>query len=148
MQVCYIQRFLKKVHKFFEKPFYFFRKNHKLFEKTICFLIKKPNFVTFREILLIQLRSTANLLPLAVFKQLKIFFEKPIFFSKGSQVLSVLRYLTISVAFYSKFATFGNFVRKSQFLFEKHNNLIIKTNFWTFWQSFFFSGLVVQLCYF
>ena len=82
VQVCYIQRFLKKVHKFFEKPFYFFRKNHKLFEKTICFLIKKPNFVTLREILLIQLRSTANLLPLAVFKQLKIFFEKPIFFQK------------------------------------------------------------------
>ena len=59
-----------------------------------------------------------------------------------------MRYLTNLVAFYSKFATFGIFVRKSQFLFEKHNNLFIKTNFWTFWQILFFSGLVVQLCYF
>ena len=87
------------------------------------FLIKKPKFVTFWEILLFELHPTANLLPLAVFKKLKIFLEKPIFFSKVSQVSNVLRYLTNSVAFYSKFATFGIFVRKSQFLFEKHNNL-------------------------
>ncbi len=84
------------------------------------------------------MHPTANLLPLAVFKKLKIFLEKPIFFSKVSQVSIVLRYLTNSVVFYSKFATFGNFVRKSQFLFEKHNNLFNKTNFWTFWQILFF----------
>ena len=126
-----------------------FIKNQQIFRKTpLFFLNKKPKFFTFWEILLFQLHSTANLLPLAVFKKLKIFLEKPIFFSKGSQVSNVLRYLTNSVAFYSKFATFGNFVRKSQFLFEKHNNLFNKTNFWMFWEILFFSGLVVQLWYF
>ena len=46
------------------------------------------------------------------FLKLKIFVKKPIFFSKGSQVSNVLRYLTNSVAFYCKFAKFDDFCEK------------------------------------
>ena len=126
---------------------------------------KAPNVWTFWRFLLVQLHCSASLLPLAVFKKIHKFFEKPIcffetknlnflrfeksfqfscflqpsccrwlflknsrfisrnhFFSKESQVSNVLRYLTNSVAFYKKIANFGNFLRKSHFLFEKQNS--------------------------
>ena len=50
--------------------------------------------------------SRATLKPLSILKKKSSFFlKKPIYFSKKSQILNVLRILTIPVAFYSKFPT-------------------------------------------
>ena len=65
-QVCYLYRFQKNSRYFFEKPIYF---------------LKNPNFWTFRENLLFQSHSTANLLTLAILKNQYslIFSEKLIY---------------------------------------------------------------------
>ena len=52
------------------------------------------------------MHSTANLPPLAILKKNQVFVgeKTSIFFSKNTQILNVLANLTISVAFYYKFA--------------------------------------------
>ena len=99
------------------------------------FSTKILTFWTFRDNLLIQLHSTANFLHLAVFKNLKVFLRITILFSK-SQFLNVLRNITSSVAFYSKFATFINFLKSRIFLFGKTHPLFLRETpiFWTFWE--------------
>ena len=51
------------------------------------------------------MHSIANLPPLGISKNNQVFFEKPIYFQKKTQISNVLRNLTISGAFYGKFAT-------------------------------------------
>ena len=49
--------------------------------------------------------------------------------------MNVLRNLSNSVAFYSKFATFINFLKIRLILSKKPSNFLGKTpNFWTFWE--------------
>ena len=95
----------KKVHKFFEKPFYFFRtknlsflrfeksyyfscilqqtccrgrilKNSRFFSRNQFLFQKEAKFRTFWENLLSQSHFTANLLPLSLFWKIGFFFEK------------------------------------------------------------------------
>ena len=86
--------FLKKTQDFFS------RKTH-LFSK------KGPKFWTFREISLIQSHSTENFRSVAIIKKLNFFRKTHLFFLKKTQILNVLRNLTILVPFYGlfKFAT-------------------------------------------
>ena len=105
-------------------------------------------------------------------KKFKIFFEKPIYFSKKNrQILNVLRILTISVAFYGKFATiyiylfifkqyhlirilqqichFFRFWKKIQDFFSKNPSIFPKKqpNFERFENSYYFSRILRQICY-
>ena len=50
-------------------------------------------------------RSTANLSPLAFLKKNQVLSENPSIFSKKTQILNVLRNISVSVAFYGTFAT-------------------------------------------
>ena len=70
-------------------------------------------------------------------------------FSWRNQVWNVLRFLANSVAFYSKIATFYHFSQKITNSFRKtHFFQLIKSIFARFENSYIFSGLVVQICYF
>ena len=90
----------------------------KLFCKTLVIVLQKPKVWTFWEILLFQLLSTANLIPLVFLKNFKVFFsEHPIFLAK-TQLPNVLRNLTVSVAVDTKLANFSCF-QKFKFLFRK-----------------------------
>ncbi len=102
----------KKVHKFFEKPFYFFR------TKNLSFLRFEKSY--YFSCILQQTCCRGR-----ISKKLKIFLEKPIFIPKGSQVSNVLRKLTKSVAFYSKFATFITCL-KNRIFFEKTHPFVEK----------------------
>ena len=77
------------------------------FEKKHLFPLKTTiEFWMFWEIFPFQSHSRANLLRLAILKNFRIFFVKPVyFFNKKTQVLIVFRNLTLSVAFYGRFAT-------------------------------------------
>ena len=50
--------------------------------------------------------STANILPLPVWKKFKIFVQKHYFFLKKTQIFNVSRNFSILVAFYIKYTTF------------------------------------------
>ena len=131
-------------------PLAIFKENSHIFRKThLVFFIKKPKISTFWEISLIKLPPTASLRPFAVSKKLKTFFSrKQSFFSKRIQFLNTSRNLNISVAFYSKFATFSIFWKKSHVFSKNTYVLFIKTKFWTFWgvlliQSHFTANLLL-----
>ena len=84
-----------------------FCKNQGFFRKAHLIFPNRSHLLNVWEVFLFQSHLTENLLLLAFFKKFKIFFEKPICFPKNSpNFLNVLRNLTCSVAFYSKFATF------------------------------------------
>ena len=131
-------------------PIAIFKENSHIFRKThLVFFIKKPKISTFRETSLHQLLSTASLPPLALSKILKIFFGKTVFFSKRIQFLNTFRIPKISVAFYSKFATFSNFWKKNTCSFRKTPMFyLLKPNFERFEESYFFSRTLRQICYF
>ena len=109
----------------------------RFFLKRICFFIIFSNFSNFNFFLIFakktskirwknifkkkisfETHSRKNLPPVAILKNSKIFFKKkPIYFSKKPQFLNVLRILSISVAFYGKFATMwwkNNFTFRSE----------------------------------
>ena len=91
-------------------PFAHFKKSHSFSSKIRIFLLNETRFWTFRGVLLFQWHYTAILLILTILKTFKIYFERPIcFFSSRSHFLIVLRIVTNWVAFYIKFATFGDF---------------------------------------
>ena len=73
----------------------------------------------FDKIIPFDTHSTANLPPLSILKK-KIFQKNPSIFPKKSQFLNVSRILTISVAFYGKFATIWS---KNNFTFSSVNIL-------------------------
>ena len=146
LQICCFQQFFSKKNFFSKNPPVFFpeKPNFRKFrdclliesystailmllsiflEKSFClqkthFFIT-PNFRTFWRFLLIQWHSTANLLFLTILKKINFSENLSDFFSI-KQNLNVLRKLTNSVAFYSKFATFITFL-KNRILFEKTN---------------------------
>ena len=128
-------------------PLSSFQKKHYFVPKNTFVLFFKTNFWTFWEVLLIESHSTRKLLPLVVFKKLKFFFDESIsFFPNKSQFSTVLRNLTTSVAFYTKFATFGDFWEFR--FFSKNPSVLFKKNqIWTFWelskfQSYFSASLI------
>ena len=58
-----------------------FQNTHDFFRETNLFFRKETKFRTFRDILLIQLHSTVNLLPLAIVQKNHKFFSKNTFIS-------------------------------------------------------------------
>ena len=92
--------------KYTSSYFLFFRR----FEIFCFFLSENPDIEggkdLLKEIIPFYTHSTAILPPLSILKKKSIFFRrKPIYFSKKTQILNVLRTFTISIAFYGKFAT-------------------------------------------
>ena len=83
-------------------------KNSCFFWKTSSSFSLKVDFGTFWEVLIFLSHSTANLLNLAHFFNLKTIFPKTHLCFEKPQNLNVLRSLTNSVAFYGKFATFSS----------------------------------------
>ena len=105
---------IAKVDDFLENRFFFW--------KPISSFFKKTKTWKFWEILLIQLHSTANMLPLSFFLEIGFFLSRDpsIFLKKITNFSNVLRILTFSVALWCKFATFSDF-RKNQEFFRKTN---------------------------
>ena len=106
---------LKKFTITLGNPIYFF------------FFLKKIKFWTFWESLLFQSHSTANLLPLAIWKNLQFFFSKSLsFYLERTQFLNVLRNLTISWALNGNFATLSDFEKKIQdFVLKKNASVFV-----------------------
>ena len=86
---------------------------------------KKNNFCTFSEVLLFQSLSTGNLQHSAYLNTINFSNEEPFSVSKKTHFLKFLRSVTISVAFYGKFAKpseykiVENFFQKNHFIFSK-----------------------------
>ena len=102
-----------------------YEKIQELFWKALLFFLQTiANFWTFWEILLSLSHCSENWLPVASFKFFRFFFRKPIcFLKKRSDVSTVLRNLTNSVAFYRKFANFSDFKNTLVIFFEKRGLL-------------------------
>ena len=112
-RASFVQRTFKKIKTFFlfskKRPsssYFLFFPTFKIF----WFFAKKTSKIGwkrhFYEILPFDTHSTAILPPLSILKKIQFFSKHPShFFSKEPQILKVLRYLTVSVAFYGKIAT-------------------------------------------
>ena len=113
--------FFQKNSKFFRKPIFFYKEAQifwtfwencqfqiKLksifFCKNLVSVLYQPTIWTFWEILLLQLLSTANLIPLAIFEIFNVFFRKNHFFLQKTQFLKFLRNLTVPFEFDIKLA--------------------------------------------
>ncbi len=83
------------------------------------------------------------MLLLAIPRKFKICFEKSIYFSfKKTSHMNVFSFFTNWVAFYVKFALFGDF-KNIQNFFQKSNRVFLKKlNFWTFWEISVFQSQV------
>ena len=128
----------------FDKIKFFFRKTH-LFSKTAQFIW------LFWEIYQIELQSTdlhstANLPPSVNFEKLQL-FRIILFFLDKTQLLNVLRNLTISFAFDIKLAIF-NLFQKTQVSFSKKPSVFLNNpNFDLFEKSYCISCFLQQICY-
>ena len=129
------------------------------FGKNIFFLIthlicfqQKPKFWTLREILVIQLHSTANLLPSAIFQKNHIFFPKNtyILFNK-SKFWTFWELLLFQSHFAANLLSYA-FFRKNHGFFSKYPSFFsTEAIFWffeRFGKSYFFSRILRQICYF
>ncbi len=75
------------------------------------------------------------MLLLAIPRKFKIFFEKGIYFSfKKTSHMNVFSFFTNWVAFYGKFALFGDFKNIQDFFQKTYRVFSKKLNFWTFWE--------------
>ena len=95
----------------------------------------------------VSIGFTTNMLPWSFFENSKFFYRKADIFLKKpkSLTLKVLRYLIISVAFYSKFATLCSF-EKVNFL-DKTICFFKNPNFERFQKSYNLSRILRQVCY-
>ena len=105
-----------------------FHKNSRSFFENSFFFQGETTFLTLWEPLLIQLHPTTNFLSLAFYKKFYCFIEKPIYFSLKKQNLNVSRGPTFSIAFYRKFATFSDFLKKKQYFFQKTHHILPSKN--------------------
>ena len=94
--------------------------------------------MTFWEIFLHHLHSTANLLPLVVLEKLKIFFEKPIVFQKEGKFRTFWDILLIQLHSTVNLLHLAIFQENHNFFSENTPILCNKTNFWTFWEILLF----------
>ena len=92
----------------FERIQEFFWKNPSVFPS------KKADFWMFCEILLFHSHSSENLLPVAIFKKYSFFRKTHLFPEQMPEFSTVLRNLTCSLAFYSRFATLSDFSKKTR----------------------------------
>ena len=129
----------------FEKQFTNFLKNPFIFSNE-----KNLNFFYVLRNLVYSVAFYSKFAAVSGFQNSQGFHSRNQFiYSWRKQVWNVLRYLTNSVAFYSKIATYYHFSKKSQILSEKHIFFpLIKPIFARFGNSYIFSGLVLQICYF
>ena len=97
-----------------------FHKNSRSFFENSFFFQGETTFLTLWEPLLIQLHPTTNFLSLAFYKNSIVLSKNPYTFLKKKQNLNVSRGPTFSVAFYRKFATFSDFLKKKQIFFSKN----------------------------
>ena len=88
--------------------FYWLLKHSNIFLENPIFLKQKIKLWTFWKFLIIRSHFTANLQNLENFNKLNFFSENPYLFNKPRN-LNILTSLTISVAFYDKFATITDF---------------------------------------
>ena len=125
----------------FEKFNIFFRKTHLFFEKNPVFE-RFEKFHYFSRIL----RQICYLW--RFWKKFRIFFRKThLFFFRKTQILNVLRIFTISVAFYGKFATFGDFEKIQYFPSKNPSTFLKNPNFERFEKFYHFSRILRQICY-
>ena len=103
-------------------PLAIFYENNIFFSKNTFILFNKTNFWTFREILLFQWPCSATMLLLAILKKSRIFPDNQSCF-RNLFFCNVLRNITISVAFYSKFATFITFLKDRIFFEQTHPSI-------------------------
>ena len=92
--------------------------------------------------------SKTNLLLQRVWKNSKLFFEKPIYFlNKKPKILNALRNLFILDAFYGKFATSSDFEKIQDFFQKTHVFSHKNPNFERFEIFYYFSRILRQICY-
>ena len=110
------------------------------------FLQKKPKYRTFWEILLIQLQSASNWLPLAVFKKTQDFFWKTIFLQDETIFQRFEKSYYFNCILQQIFK-FGDFYKINFFFQKTHIFYLLKPNFEGLEKSYFFSRILPQVCY-